>query len=331
MNGTVARRILNDLAFAVRVAAVTALAALIASCGGGGAAPMPPTITAQPQNMSAALGQPASFSVTATGSGTLSYQWARNSSPIAGATSAAYTIPSVSSSDNSASYTVTVSNSAGGTTSSAAVLTVTPAVLVSLAITPNPVVSGVGFRVQMAATGTYSDGSTADATSAVTWSSSSPSVATVGASTGATLGVAVGSATIVATANSITASAGGRTPGEIPTANAELYDPVANSWSAVGAMSTVRAEPGAALLPSGKVLVVGGALGDGAAVPVAGAAVASAELFDPTTNTWSLTVSPSTARTAFTATLLSNGNVLAAGGTTVTGLNANISNAELYQ
>ena len=75
-------------------------------------------------------------------------------------------------------------------------------VLVSIAVTPvNPSIV-VGGHQQFTATGTYSDGSHQDLTNSATWTSSVPSVATIG-STGLALGVAAGSTTIQATSGSI--------------------------------------------------------------------------------------------------------------------------------
>lgn len=98
---------------------------LLASCGGGGGGTAAaPSITSQPESVTVASGQSVSFSVSATGSGTLSYQWAKNSSAIAGATSATFTLSAVSTADNGAIFTVTVGDSAGSTSSSGATLTV---------------------------------------------------------------------------------------------------------------------------------------------------------------------------------------------------------------
>jgi hypothetical protein len=81
-----------------------------------------PVITSSPSSLTVAAGTSAAFSVVASGS-SLSYQWNYNGTPIAGATSASYTVPIVASS-HAGSYTVTVSNPGGSSTSSAAVLTV---------------------------------------------------------------------------------------------------------------------------------------------------------------------------------------------------------------
>lgn len=77
-----------------------------------------------------------------------------------------------------------------------------PGELVSIAVTSEQSSLPAGLSVQMAATGTYSDESTEDITSEVTWSSSDDEVATVDAS-GAVTAVAEGSVTITATLESV--------------------------------------------------------------------------------------------------------------------------------
>jgi N-acetylneuraminic acid mutarotase len=96
-------------------------------------------------------------------------------------------------------------------------------------------------------------------------------------------------------------------PNSPVTASAELYDPVSNSWSSGGSMSTPRESATATLLPNGQVLVAGGGSGS--------TGLASAEVYDPVANTWSLVASMTTARESHTATLLQNGLVLVVGGT----------------
>ena len=87
-----------------------------------------PTITTQPSNQTVVLGNSATFSVAATGSGTLSYQWyigsVGNGTAIAGATGATYTIATTTSS-SAGTYYVAVTNSVGTTNSAAATLTLT--------------------------------------------------------------------------------------------------------------------------------------------------------------------------------------------------------------
>jgi photosystem II stability/assembly factor-like uncharacterized protein len=83
-----------------------------------------PGITTQPQDASRIDGEPAGFSVVATGTQPLAYQWRRNGAPIAGATAAAYAFTATLA-DNGATFSVVVSNAAGAVTSRAALLTVT--------------------------------------------------------------------------------------------------------------------------------------------------------------------------------------------------------------
>ena len=105
--------------------------------GGGGGTGVGPSITTEPANQSVTAGQTATFSVTASGTAPLSYQWRRNGTNISGATSASYTTPAATSGDNGALFSVVVTNSAGSVTSSNATLTVTTAA-VAPSITAQP-------------------------------------------------------------------------------------------------------------------------------------------------------------------------------------------------
>ena len=100
---------------------------LIAGCSGTAYSnpQSPPAITVQPTNQTVTVGQSASFSVTATGSTPLSYQWQKSGAAISGATAATYSTPASTSADNGAQFNVVVSNSKGSVTSNAATLTVT--------------------------------------------------------------------------------------------------------------------------------------------------------------------------------------------------------------
>ena len=89
-----------------------------------------PSITTQPKSQTVNEGNSVTFSVVATGTAPLTYQWKKNGSNISGATGSSYTISSAKSSD-AGSYTVTVSNSAGSVTSIVANLTVNPVLTLS--------------------------------------------------------------------------------------------------------------------------------------------------------------------------------------------------------
>ena len=86
-----------------------------------------PLITTQPLNQTITAGQTASFSVAASGTGPLSYQWMKNAAATSGGSSSSYTTAASTTTDNGAQFTVVVSNTAGSTTSSAATLSVTAA------------------------------------------------------------------------------------------------------------------------------------------------------------------------------------------------------------
>jgi hypothetical protein len=83
-----------------------------------------PVITAQPASQVAVVGQTVQFSVTATGSPTLRYQWEKNGVSIPGATTPSYTTPVLTLDDNGATYTVLITNPVDKVTSSPATLTV---------------------------------------------------------------------------------------------------------------------------------------------------------------------------------------------------------------
>jgi len=115
----------------------------------GGTTPPPapttsaPTLTAQPVNQTAVAGTAASFSVTATGTGMLSYQWKKNAADLAGQTSANLSLAAVTGAD-AATYTVVVTNTQGGASAS-----VTSAAA-TLAVNQPPVITTIGDRTVVA-------------------------------------------------------------------------------------------------------------------------------------------------------------------------------------
>ena len=93
--------------------------------------------------------------------------------------------------------------------------------------------------------------------------------------------------------------------------SAELYDPVAGTWSAAGDMTDARSGHVAVVLQGGKVLVCGGT------APVGGTddpALAFCELYDPATKTWTPTGSLLQPRSRHQATVLTDTTVLVTGG-----------------
>ncbi len=104
-------------------------------------------------------------------------------------------------------------------------------------------------------------------------------------------------------------------------ASAELYNPASGKWTLTGSMTAPRDGHDAVLLQNGQVLVAGGINGSTSGCTM----LASAELYNPSTGIWTATGNMTTGRYDFTLTLLSNGEVLAAGGAC-----GPLSSAELY-
>lgn len=84
-----------------------------------------PSIGTPPADLTVAAGQPATFSVVATGTQPLTYRWQRDGVDIPGATGASYTTAPTVPADDGATFRVIVSNAAGSVTSAPATLTVT--------------------------------------------------------------------------------------------------------------------------------------------------------------------------------------------------------------
>jgi len=120
------------------------------------AAPVGPVISTQPVAQAKLIGQSVSFTVAATGSATLTYQWTKNAANISGATSATYSIPSVSIAD-AGNYAVVVTNSVSSVTSASVALTVTPtAPIITTPPTAQSVTVGQSATFSVLATGSGS-------------------------------------------------------------------------------------------------------------------------------------------------------------------------------
>jgi len=163
------------------------------------------SISVAPQNPSIALGSSQQFAAT----GLYSDNTSQDLTPVMTWSSSAINVatfgaqPGLAVSAGTGSTTITA---ASGAVSGTTTLSVSPASLVSIAVTPaNPGVIA-GTTQQMIATGTYTDGSSLDLTNSVAWSSSDTAKANI-SGTGLVTGVFVGTATITATMNSINATA----------------------------------------------------------------------------------------------------------------------------
>jgi hypothetical protein len=156
-----------------------------------------PTIAAQPASQIVTVGQPATFSVSASGTAPLRYQWLKNSANISGATAASYTTPATLAADNGAKFDVVVSNSAGSLTSATATLTVN-----ATAVAPTITTEPVNQTVNVGQTATFSVAATGTAPLNYQWQKNSANIsgataasyttpATTSADNGATFDVVV--------------------------------------------------------------------------------------------------------------------------------------------
>ncbi len=186
--------------------------ALTIGCGGGGGSDTPATKTLvslalTPINPSLPGGTVQQFTATGTYSD-------GSTQDLTAAASWTSSVPSVASISNATGSNGSATTIAAGTTritatvgsvSGSTTLTVTTATLVSLDISPTNPSIALGTTQQFTATGTYSDGSTQVLTTAASWTSSVPSVATISNAAGSN-----GRATSVATGiTRITAAVGG--------------------------------------------------------------------------------------------------------------------------
>jgi hypothetical protein len=115
-------------------------------------------------------------------------------------------------------------------------------------------------------------------------------------------------ATLLQNGNVLVVGGATNDPGSLE--SAELYDPAAGTFALTGSMAYTRLGHTATLLPTGKVLIAGGYGRYGNK----NGWLASAELYDPIDGTFASTGDMTAVREWHTATLLTTGNVLVAGG-----------------
>ena len=169
------------------------------------------SITASSQSI--AMGQQQQFTATATYSDgstpTTAVTWNSSQAGVATIDPASGIAKGLST--GSTNITASVTTSSGTVTSNVLTLTVGPAVLTGITITPATANIKPGATQQFSANGSYSDGSSSPLASGVTWSSSMPGVAKID-NTGLATGVAFGSTTIKAAAGAYQATASVNTP-----------------------------------------------------------------------------------------------------------------------
>jgi uncharacterized protein YjdB len=169
------------------------------------------SITVTPPNATAAAGLSVNFTATGTYSdGTFQ--------PITDQVTWNSSAPGVATVSNAAGQEgkatgvvlgITVITATTGGISGSTTLTISSATLVSIAVTPATPSTTVAHDVALTATGTYSDGTTMNLTSEVTWSSTDTGVATVSNASGTrgtATGVSVGTSTVSATLGGVSGS-----------------------------------------------------------------------------------------------------------------------------
>ena len=261
-------------------------------------APVPPTITTQPLSQTVTVGQTATFGVLASGTTPYTFQWKKNGVAISGATAFSYTTPVTVAGDTGSTFSVVVTNAAGTATSTSATLTVNLAPLITAQPQTSTVAIGGSAWFTVTAIGA--------ATLNYQWKLAGVNI--------------VGATSPTYTIYSIQASqAGSYTVVVTNASGTATSQPAILSVVPTSSLAAGRYLHTATMLSNGKVLIVGG---NGSS-----AYLSSAELYDPSTNTWSTAGSLTIGRSVHTATLLANGKVLVAGGRGSTGF---LSNAELY-
>lgn len=159
----------------------------------------PTTITTQPQNVAVTVGQPAAFTVAATGSN-LAYRWQQSTdggntwTDITGATGENYTTAATTMNMNGCQYRCVVKGDGGEVVSNAATLTVNPVPVNGVTLDKNTLVLFTGESATL--TATVAPENATDKT--VTWVSSNPAIVTVDGS-GHVKAVAAGTANITVT------------------------------------------------------------------------------------------------------------------------------------
>jgi hypothetical protein len=146
--------LIDEVSIYNRALTASEIQAIYAAGSGGKCPPLtaPPAIITQPTNQTVTVGGTASFSVTASGTPPLYYQWSFNTTNIVGATNTTLMLTNVQLSP-AGNYAVLVTNTYGSVLSSNAVLTVNPpAATVPVIFGFNPISGAVGTNVTISGT-----------------------------------------------------------------------------------------------------------------------------------------------------------------------------------
>jgi len=188
-----------------------------------------PAITTQPASQTVIAGKPASFTVAATGTAPMTYQWSKNGTAVSGATSSSYTTPAETIADNNAQFTVAVTNTAGSATSNAAVLTVSASSLLL-----NSSASSLSFgSVNVSSNSTKSVTLTNAGNSSITISNVAVSGAGFNA-TGVSSGLILAAGQTATLTASFTPAAAGSATGSVSVASNATNSPDSISLSGTG-------------------------------------------------------------------------------------------------
>jgi hypothetical protein len=311
------------------VVAATTQYRITASNSGGSASimvsitvsqPAAPAIVSQPATQVVALDQTASFSVGATGSGALTYQWHRDGAVLAGQTGTSLTTDPITYLDDDAQFVVVVSDSWGGSTAS----TTAKIRLEGFVATGSMLQARQNFAASRLATGgkvLVTGGLASGPRKSAELYDPATGAFTA---TGDLLGLREDhTSSLLANGKVLIAGGEGGIGGGTPLATSELYDPDLGIFSVSGSMATARTYHTATVLAGGNVLVTGGQWN-----VAARAILDTAEVYDADNRAFLPAGSMNVARYWHTATLLPDGKVLIAGGYGLTG--AALDRAEIY-